>query len=257
MRSIWKGTIGFGLVNIPVKMYGATDESNIAFVSLDKNNNARIKYKKVNEATGEKVEEENIVKAYPMGSDYVIVDEADFQKAEPEKMDYLELIQTVDEKEIDPMYYEKPYYLEPEKSGVRAYALLREVLRKNNSVALGPFVYHKKEWIALIKPMDNILVLHRLRFAQEIRETTGLVIPTLEVKTEEIKIASMLINQLKAPFKPEQFKDEYSDKLIKVIEAKAKGKTGTYKQMKVVHTNTEDLMAKLKASMKSPTRKAS
>jgi DNA end-binding protein Ku len=257
MRSIWKGTIGFGLVNIPVKMYTATEESTMAFVSLDKNNNARIRYKKVNEATGEKVEEADIVKGYPMGANFVIVDETDFQKATPEKMDYLEIVQFINEKEVDAVYYEKPYYLEPEKSGARAYALLRDALKKEGKAALGPFVYHKKEWIALIKPMGNLLVLHRLRFQQEIRGTEGLVVPDTAIKGEELKIASSLISQLTAPFKPDRFKDEFSEKLLKVIEAKAKGKTAAFNKMKVVHTNTEDLMSKLKASLKAPTKKAS
>jgi DNA end-binding protein Ku len=257
MRSIWKGTIGFGLVNIPVKMYTATEESTIAFVSLDKNNNARIKYKKVNEATGEKVEDSDIVKAYPMGSNFVIVEEEDFQKATPEKMDYLEIVQFIYEKEIDAVYYEKPYYLEPEKSGARAYALLRDALKKEGKAALGPFVYHKREWIALIKPLGNVLVLHRLRFAQEIRNTDGLVVPETAIKSDELKIASSLINQLTAAFKPEDFTDQFSEKLLQVIEAKAKGKNASFKSMKVVHTNTEDLMAKLKASLKTPAKKAS
>jgi DNA end-binding protein Ku len=187
----------------------------------------------------------------------VIVEEEDFQKAVPGKMDYLEIIQVVDEKEVDAVYYEKPYYLEPEKNGVRAYALLREVLKKDNAVALGPFVFHKREWIGLIKPYGNALMLHRLRFAEEIKEQTKLSLPEGAIKGEELKLASSLLKELKAPFKPEQFKDQYREKLLQVIEAKSKGKTSTVKQMKVVHSATEDLMAKLKASMKAPTKKAS
>ena len=257
MRSIWTGTIGFGLVNIPVKMYAATEESTLPFVQLDKNNQARIKYKKVNESTGDVVKEEDIVKAYKMGDQYVVMDEEDYEKATPEKMDYLEIMQFIQEKEIDAVYFEKPYYLAPNKGGERAYGLLRDALKKEGKAALGPFVYHKREWIALIKPLDNLLVLHRLRFANEIRPTQGLVVPQSTTKAEELKLASTLIEQLSAPFQPEKFTDQFSEKLLKVIEAKAKGKKGTYKHMKVVHTNTEDLMEKLKASMKAPTKKAS
>jgi DNA end-binding protein Ku len=258
MRSIWKGSIGFGLVNIPVKLYSATEESNLPFVTLDKNNNARIRYKKINEATGKDVKEGDIVKGYKMGDNYVIVEEEDFVKATPEKYDHLEIVQFVSEKEIDAVYYEKPYYLEPEKSGARAYALLRDALKKEGKAALGPLVYHKREWICLIKPMNDLLVMHRLRFAQEVRGAEGLVVPKTDVKAEEVKMAMMLINQLTKPFKPEQFKDEFSDKLLKLIEAKAKGKAGTYKPLKLVHsTTTEDLMQKLKASLKTPTKKAS
>jgi len=257
MRSIWKGSIGFGLVNIPVKMYSATEESTLPFVTLDKNNHARIRYKKVNESTGKQVEEADIVKGYKMGEHYVIMEESDFQKATPEKLDHLEIVQFVHEKEIDAVYFEKPYYLEPEKTGVRAYALLRDALKKEGKAALGPLVYHKREWICLIKPLDDVLVLHRLRFAQEIREKSGLTIPPTQVKAEELKMAASLIGQLTKPFKPEGFRDEFSEKLLKVIEAKARGKSTTFKQMKVVHTHTEDLMQQLKASLKNPAKKAS
>ena len=257
MRPVWSGSIGFGLVNIPVKMYTATEESTLAFVTLDKENNARIKYKKTNAVTGQEVKEGNIIKAYEMGKDVVIMEDDDFQKAAPEKIDHLEIVQFISEKEIDAVYFEKPYYLAPDKTGGKAYNLLREALKKEGKAALGPLVYHKKEWICLIKPLDKVLVLHRIRFAQEIKGTEGLTISDQPVKTEEIKMASMLINQLTAPFKPEKFKDEYSEKLLKVIEAKSKGKKvpGT---MKVVHSaSTEDLMEKLKASLNAKTKKAS
>lgn len=258
MRSIWTGSIGFGLVNIPVKMYSATEESNLPFVTLDKSNNARIRYKKTNETTGKEVKEGDIVKAYKMGKGYVILDKDDFKSATPEKYDHLEIVQFIYEKEIDVVYFEKPYYLEPDKSGARAYALLRDALKKEGKAALGPLVYHNREWICLIKPLNDLLTLHRLRFAQEIRQPEGLVIPQQTIKPDEFKMASMLINQLTKPFKPEQFKDEFSEKLLKLIEAKAKGKTTAVNPMKVVHNNTtEDLMQKLKASLKTPTKKAS
>jgi DNA end-binding protein Ku len=257
MRPIWTGSIGFGLVNIPVRLYAATEESTIPFVTLDKNNHARIRYKKINESTGKDVKETDIVKGYKMGDNYVIMEEEDFKRATPEKQDHLEIVQFISEKEIDAVYFEKPYYLEPEKTGSRAYALLRDALKKESKAALGPLVYHKREWVCLIKPFGELLILHRLRFAQEIRAVSGLTVPKSDVKGEELKMASMLINQLTKPFRPEQFKDEFSEKLLKVIEAKAKGKTTSYKPLKVVHSNTEDLMQKLKASLKTPAKKAS
>ena len=257
MHSVWKGSIGFGLVNIPVNMYAATDESTPAFVSIDRSNNARIRYKKVNAVTGKEVKEEDLVKGYPMGEGFVLLDEEDFKKAAPEKADHLEITEFVSEKDIDAIYYEKPYFLEPDKGGTRAYALLREVLRKEGKVALGTLVYHKKGWICLIKPMKGMLVLHRLRFAEEIREGAELKLPRMDLKTDELKMASMLIKELTKPFKPEQFCDEYSDKLMKVIEAKSKGKSKTFKPLKVVHSNpTEDMMQRLKKSLKK-TKKAS
>ena len=258
MRPIWTGSIGFGLVNIPVKMYSATEESNLPFITLDKNNHARIRYKKVNETTGKEIDPKDIVKGYKVGKEYVIVEDEDFEKATPEKLDHLEIVQFIYEKEIDAVYFEKPYYLEPDKTGAKAYALLRDALKKEGKAALGPLVYHKREWVCLIKPLDDLLVLHRLRFAQEIRNTEGINIPQQTIKTDELKMAAALINQLTKPFKPEQFKDEFSEKLLKVIEAKAKGKTPAVKPLKVVHSNTtEDLMQKLKASLKAPAKKAS
>jgi DNA end-binding protein Ku len=247
MRPIWTGSIGFGLVNIPVKMYSATDESNLPFITLDKNNHARIRYKKVNETTGKEIDPKDIVKGYKVGKEYVIVEDEDF-----------EIVQFISEKEIDAVYFEKPYYLEPDKTGAKAYALLRDALKKESKAALGPLVYHKREWVCLIKPFNDLLVLHRLRFAQEIRNTDGINIPQQTVKPDELKMAATLINQLSKPFKPEQFKDEFSEKLLKVIESKAKGKTAAVKPMKVVHSaTTEDLMQKLKASLKAPAKKAS
>jgi DNA end-binding protein Ku len=259
MHTIWKGSIGFALVNIPVRMYAAVDESTLPFISLDKNNNARIKYQKVNEVTGKVVKHEDIVKGYKMGDGFVIVEEEDFKNATPEKIDHLEIVQFVNEKEVDAVYFEKPYYLAPEKGAIKPYSLLRDALKREGTAALGPLVYHKKEWIGLIKPLGDILVLHRLRFAQEIRPSDQIAVPHTEVKEAELKIASQLIKQLTQPFNPEQFKDEFTDKLLKAIEARAnaKGKNTPVKPMKVVHSVTEDLMEKLKASLKAPNKKAS
>lgn len=256
MRSIWKGALGFGLVNIPVQMYSATDESTIPFVSLDKNNHGRIRYKKVNEATGKEVAFQDIVKGYEIGGTMVIVDEEDIKKASPEKFDQLSIVQFVNEDEIDARYYEKPYYLQPEKNGIVPYALLRDALKKEKKAALGPLVFHRREWICLVKPLDNILVMHRLRFPEEIRSPEELNIPEAKVKDMEMKMASQLINQLTQPFKPEEFKDEFSHKLMQVIEEKAKGKGAKVRQMKpTANTTTIDLMESLKASLKTSNRK--
>jgi DNA end-binding protein Ku len=256
MRSIWKGALGFGLVNIPVQMYSATDESTIPFVSLDKNNHARIRYKKVNEATGKEVAFQDIIKGYELGGAMVIVDDEDIKKASPEKFDQLSIVQFVNEDEIDARYYEKPYYLQPEKNGIIPYVLLRDALKKEKCAALGPLVFHRREWICLVRPLNNVLVMHRLRFPEEIRDHSELNIPEAKVKDMELKMASQLINQLKQPFNPKEFKDEFSHKLMQVIEEKAKGKGAKVKQMKpTANTNTIDLMESLKASLKTSTRK--
>lgn len=252
MHTLWKGSIGFGLVNIPVRLYTATEESSLHFVSLDKKDKARIRYKKVNEVSGKEVTVADIVKAYESGKQYVVLEREDFDKALPEKKEHIDIVQFVAEKEIDPLYFEKAYYVEPEKGGARAYALLRDALKKEGKGALGLFVFHNREWVCLLKPSRKALVLHRLRFAQEIRDTSGLSLPDTTSKADEIKMAVSLIDQLSKPFDPAQFKDEYSEKLLKIIHAKAKGKSAAFKPMKVVHNTTpEDLMQKLKASLKT------
>ena len=257
MRSMWKGSIGFGLVNIPVRLYVATEESNISFVQLDKKDHSRVRYKKVNENSGRELNQVDILRGYPIGDNYVIVDDQDMQKAMPEKFDHLEIVQFVNEKEIDPVYYEKPYYLEPDKAGAKAYTLLRDALKKEGKAGLGLLVYHNKEWLCLVKAQRKVLVLHRLRFSNEIRNEQGLVIPETDIRAEEIKMASLLIAQLTKPFKADDWKDTYSEKLLQVIEAKAKGKA-TRKPLKIVHSaTTSDLMETLKASLKQTTKRAS
>jgi DNA end-binding protein Ku len=256
---MWKGSIGFGLVNIPIKMYTATEESDIHFFQMDKKDHARVNYKKVNADTGKELQAIDIIKGYEIEGRVVVIDDTDLAKAMPEKIDHLEILQFVDEKEIDAVYYERPYYLEPEKQGGKAYALLRDALLLEGKVGLGLLVYHNKEWLCLIKAMRKVLVMHRLRFSDEIRSEKGLAIPDVEVKKDELKMASMLISQLTKPFKAEEFEDTYSAKLMQVIEAKAKGK-GTGKTLKVVHNaTTSDLMAKLKESLtaKRSSKKAS
>ena len=259
MRSVWKGSLGFGLVNIPVSMFVATEESNISFFQLDKKDHARVKYKKVNENSGKELHQEDIVKGYEIDGKYVIVEDSDFAQAMPEKTDHLEIIQFVDEKEIDPVYYEKPYYVAPEKIGGKAYALLRDALMLENRVGLGVMVYHNKEWFCMIKPQNKVLILYKLRFSDEVRSAAGLSIPDTPVNKDELKMASLLISQLTRPFNAEDFRDTYSEKLMKIIEAKAHGKL-TGKQLKVVHNaTTNDLMQKLKESLavKKTSKKAS
>jgi DNA end-binding protein Ku len=258
MRSMWKGSLGFGLVNIPVSMFVATEESTISFSQLDKKDHGKIRYKKINEISGKEVEQRDIVRGYEIEGKYIIVEESDFAKAMPEKTDHLEIIQFVDEKEIDPVYYEKPYYVAPEKVGAKAYVLLRDALMVENRVGLGVMVYHNKEWFCMIKPQNKVLILYKLRFSDEVRSAAGLSIPDTPVSKEELKMASMLIGQLTKKFNPEDYRDTYSEKLMKVIEAKAAGKPS--KTLKVVHNaTTGDLMQKLKESLsqKRPSKRAS
>ena len=257
MRAIWTGAIGFGLVNIPVKLYSATQSSTLDLDMLDKKDHSNIKFQRVNEKTGKEVAWENIVKGYKYNGDYVILTDDDFKKASPEKSKLIEIAQFVKQEEIDTIFYETPYYLEPEKTGVKAYALLRDALEKSGKVALGTYVMRTKETIGVIKPMENILVLNKIRFAEEIRDYEDLKIPEDKSKPNELKMALALIDQLSGPFAIENYVDSYSDELMKMIEAKAKGKKIKAPTMKVVHSKSHDLMEQLKASLSTSKRKAS
>lgn len=250
MRSIWTGAIGFGLVNIPIKIFSAVQGSELDLDMLDKKDHANIKFKRVNEHTGKEVAWENIVKGYKLDDKYIVLTDEDFEKASPEKSKIIEIKEFVTESEIDGIYYETPYYLEPDKSGAKAYVLLRDALHKTGKVGFGSFVMRNKEGLVLIKPMENILVLNRIRWAQEIRPTDELKIPTGESKPAEVKMAIELIKQLSGPFDIAKYKDTYSDELMKLIKAKAKGGKPAKTTMRVVHsTKSADLLSQLKASL--------
>lgn len=251
MRSIWTGAIGFGLVNIPIKLYSAVQDSELDLHMLDKKDHASIKFKRVNENTGKEVPWENIAKGYKLDDRYVVLDDDDFKKASPEKTKIIEIKEFVDEKEIDGMYYEVPYYMEPDKSGGKAYLLLRDALRKTAKVGFGSFVMRNKEELVLIKPHENILVLNRIRWAQEIRSTKEIKLPSGESKPAEMKMAIELIKQLSGPFDITSYKDTYSDALLKLIKAKAKGGKQTKSPLRIVHsTKSSDLLSQLQASLK-------
>jgi DNA end-binding protein Ku len=250
MRPIWTGAIGFGLVNIPVKMYSASRDSRLDLDMLDKKDHARIKYKRVNENTGKEVKYEDIVKGYLYNDDYVVLSDKELESASAKKTKTIEIQEFVDQKEVDSIYFEQPYYLEPDKSGVRPYALLREALKKTGKVGVATYVLRTKQSLAIIKPLDDIIVLNKIRFQEEIRDRSELIVPPRdEIKSKELEMAVALVKQLSEHFDISAFKDTYSGELMKMIEAKAKGKKLPAKKMKVVHTQTHDLMAQLKASL--------
>jgi DNA end-binding protein Ku len=258
MRAIWTGAIGFGLVNIPVRIFSATQDSNLDLDMLDKKDHAKIRFKRVNEDSGREVNWENIVKAYDYNGKYVVLDDEDFQKASPEKSKIIEILEFVKESEIESIFYETPYFLEPQKSGVKAYALLREALRKSGKVGLGNFVMRTKEALCVLKPMENVILLQQIRFAQEIRNVNDLDIPGKStIKPGEMKMAMALIDQLAAKFDIIKYKDTYTDQLLKLIQAKAKGKKLQPSPLRIVHSKSKDLMDQLKESLNTKKKKAS
>ncbi|HEY2649633.1 MAG TPA: Ku protein [Puia sp.] len=258
MRAIWTGAIGFGLVNIPVRIFSATQDSNLSLDMLDKKDHAKIRFKRINEDSGREVSWENIVKAYDYNGKYIVLDDEDFQKASPEKSKIIEIMEFVKEDEIQSIYYETPYYLEPQKSGVKAYALLREALKKSGKVGVGNFVMRTKDSLCVLKPMENAILLQGIRFAQEIREMNELDIPGKSTVTPaEMKMAIALIDQLSSKFDISKFKDTYSAELMKLIQAKAKGKQLKPAPLRVVHSKSKDLMDQLKESLSVKKKKAS
>lgn len=258
MKSIWTGDIGFGLVSISVKLYSATQKSELDFDMLDKHNNSNIRYKRVNEATGKEVEWEDIVKGYDLDGKYIILNDEDFEKASPENTRRLEIMEFVEEKEIDSIYFEKPYYIEPTKSGSKPYALFREALKKSKKAGICTFVLRNKEHLGIIKTIDNILVLNQIRFEEEIRSSKDLNIPnSVKIPGSQLKMANTLIDQMTKSFDIRQYKDTYTGKLLKYIKAKAKGKKTTSKKMHVIHKRSDDLMEQLKASLENKRKKTS
>ncbi|REA58530.1 Ku protein [Dyadobacter luteus] len=257
MRAIWSGAIGFGLVNIPVKLFSAVQASELDLDMLDKKDNANIRFQRVNASTGKEVKWENIVKGYKIDDKYVVLEDADFEKASPEKSKLIEISEFVDEKEIDSIYYETPYYLQPEKSGGKPYGLLRDALKKTGKVGLGTYVLRNRESLVIIKPQNDLLILNKIRFQDEIRDTDDLNIPSVKIKPAEMNMAVQLIESLTTDFDIASYKDTYNEKLLKLIMAKAKGKKVSAPKMEVVHSKSRDLMAQLKESLNSSKRKAS
>lgn len=254
MKAIWNGAIGFGLVNIPVKIYSATETTKLDLDMLDKSDFSNIRFKRVNENTGKEVKWENIVKGYLMDDKYIILDEEDYEAASPEKSKILSIDQFVKESEVDSVYFENPYYLEPQKNGENAYRLLLKALAKTEMVGVGTFVLRESEAIGMIRPYNNeVLVLNRLRFAQEIRDYRDLKIPAAKApKPAELKMAVNLIEQLSQEFDPEMYKDTYFEALMKIIKQKAKGKNiKTKKAEPAKEGKVIDLMAQLKASLQN------
>jgi DNA end-binding protein Ku len=257
MRSIWSGAIGFGLVNIPVKLFSAVQQSELDLDMLDKKDHSKIRFKRINESTGKEVAYENIVRAYNLDGQYVVLDDEDFKKASPEKTKMIEIAEFVNEKEVDSMFYETPYYLEPQKAGVKAYGLLRDALKKTGKTGLSTFVLRSKESLALLKVSGDILILQKIRYEQEIRKPEDLSVPESASKPAELKMAISLIEQLSGKFDISKYKDTYSDELMKLIHAKAKGKKLPEPTLRVVHSKSQDLMSQLKASLETKKKKAS
>nr|WP_315034011.1 Ku protein [uncultured Chryseobacterium sp.] len=257
MRAIWNGAIGFGLVNIPIKLYSASESSTLDLDMLDKKDLSNIKYKRVNENTNKEVAWENIVKGYKVEDKYIVLEDEDFQAVSPEKSKILNILQFVKEEEVDPALFETPYFLEPQKNGEAAYKLLLKALMKTKMGGIGSFILREREILCMIRPyQDEILMVNRMRYPEEMRKYEDLKIPSGKLpKTEELKMAETLIKSLAETFDPSKYRDTYNENLLKIIKQKAKGKTTKVKDTKEPVGKATDLMAMLKASLESGKRK--
>jgi DNA end-binding protein Ku len=256
MRAIWSGSIAFGLVNIPIKLYSATQDSALDLDMLERKTGNHIKFKRVDEATGKEVPWDQIVKAFNYNDKYVVLEDEDFEAASPKKSKVIEIESFVDAAEIDAMYYETPYFVEPVEGGEKAYALLQQALGKAGKVGLARFVMRSAEHLAAVRAKDNYLVVQQLRFEQELRQPKELDLPKpVKFTARELAVALELIDQYSGPFNIEAYEDEYRAELMKIIKNKAGGKKIVPKKLEIVHTKSDDLFEQLRASLGQGSKK--
>jgi DNA end-binding protein Ku len=254
-RAIWSGSISFGLLNVPVKLYSAVSKQTVRFRELREGDGSRIRHKRVAEDDGEEVPYEKIIKGYEISPDqYVTVTRDELDEIAPERTRAIEIKDFVDLDEIDPIYFEHPYYLAPDKGAERAYQLLVQAMEEQRKVAVARFVLRNKEHLAAIRPMDGTLTMATMRFADEVVSPDDLddVLPDKEAKVEkrELDMAKQLIESLSTDFDATQYEDEYREKLLDLIERKAKGEevvTAPTEEPKP--TKAPDLMAALEESL--------
>jgi DNA end-binding protein Ku len=231
-RPIWKGSINFGLVSIPVALYPAEERQQLSFRMLDRHDFTPIRYERVNAATGKPVDWDDIVKGYEYEKDeFVVLTQEDLRRANPEATQTIDLIHFVDASEINPVYYDKPYYLAPLKNGEKGYALLREVMLQTAKAGIAKLVLRSHEYLAAILISGSALVLNLLRFAHELRPAKNLPLPAWDLKqfkitSKEIDMAHQLIDSMQERWNPEDYREEYRDDVLKMIQQKIKaGKT--------------------------------
>ncbi len=222
MRAIWKGSISFGLVNIPIALYPATRKEELSFRLLRRTDLSPVNYKRVAEKDGKEVPWGDIVKGYEYEKGkYVVLKDEDFQRVDLEATQTVDIQDFVHQEEIDPMFFYKPYYLEPQKGGDKAYALLRESLEKSKKVGIAKVVIKTRQYLAGVKPEGDALVLELMHFAEELADPSKLHVPKkIEVDKREMKMATALVDSMSSKWNPEKYHDDYREALMEVIEEK-------------------------------------
>jgi DNA end-binding protein Ku len=255
-RGLWKGAISFGLVNVPVELHSARKRAaDLDMTMLDKRNLAPVGYKRVNKETGKEVPWNEVVKGYEYEDDkFVVLSEEDFRRANPDLAKTVDIHAFVELAEIAPQYFETPYYLIPGKRGEKAYALLRDTLKKAGKAGIAMVMIRTRQYLAALVPQDDILVLNTLRFHNELKQAKDFDIPSTKVSAKELDMAMRLVDDMADDWKPEKYKDTLKEDLLKRIEEKVKAGeteeiTEPAKERKEKTADVIDLMSLMKKSV--------
>ncbi len=256
MQALWRGFLNFGLVSIPINLFSAVKSRELQFHLFHKKDKGKIKYAKICEKDNKEVLWEEIIKGYEYSKGkYVYLENDDFEKANVHKVNSIDIEDFVNEAEIDPIFYTKPYFLTPDKNH-KPYILLLQALLETKKIAIAKFVIHNHEHIATIKPYSNLLILNQLRYLDEIKSTKNFQIATTKKKSfKELNIAIKLIEEHSGSFKPQDYKDSYTQDLKKLINQKAKGRQIFAFGKKPKSTKNKDIAFLLERSIKSRKRK--
>jgi DNA end-binding protein Ku len=252
MRALWSGVLSFGLINIPIKVYSGTAGTATAFNFLHKTDYSPIRYAKICRKEGKELAQADLVKGYEyQDGDYVVLTNEDLKSLTMERAQAIDVLGFVKENEIDTIYFEKPYYLEPDKGAGKAYAILRESLKKSKKVGIAKFVIHSREHLGIIKPHEKIIVLEQMRFEDEIAAWEKLTIPKTESpRAKELTMATSFIDHLTEHFDPSDYKDTFHERLAKLVKQKIKGHaTKVIKFKEMSPTKSADLMIMLRESL--------
>jgi len=255
-RSIWSGSISFGLVNVPVKLYTAVSRKTVHFHQLHDADHARIRQKRVCEADGDEVAYENIVKGYEVSPDtYVVIEPAELDALDPRKSKMIEIEQFVNLAEIDPILYDQPYYVVPAPGAAKAYRLMLEAMRESDRVAIARVVLRQKEHLVALRAAGEVMLMETLVFADEVISPDTLEEVSaggeVEVSEREVKVARQLIEMLSEPFEPAKYRDEYREAVLALIEAKVAGEEVAVAPAAPAPAAVPDLMAALQASVEA------
>ena len=253
-RAIWSGAISFGLVNIPVKLYSAVSKKTVRFHQLDSKDNSRIQQKRVNPNTGEEVPYEQLVKGYELSPDrYVVIKPEELESVEPKKTRTIEIEDFVEIDQIDPIYYDHPYYLAPGTGAAKPYKLLLEAMKATGRVAIARVVIRSKENLVAIRPRDGVLTMETLLFGDEVVSPDDLGelegADDAKATKKEVDMARQLIDSLAAEFDPSKYRDEYRETVLDMIERKAEGQEIAIQETPEEPAEVPDLMAALEASI--------